>query len=456
MNSTFDPLGSSAPLVVYIDYKSPYAFAAKDVTYALAAELNVEIDWRAVTLDIPSYLGSARLTESGSVAVSDRTPKQWSGVRYAYKDARRYASAYGQRLRGTTKIWDTTLIHIAMLWVKRAGQAPLRSFTDYVFARFWVRDLDVEDMNVVLECIELAGVTSHGFEAWAVGRGRIEHDSQQAAIFAAGIFGVPSYVVQDQTFFGREHLPQVRALLQSGEPADMDVANPLPTRESLSGSADDGAAHAIFGRIAAAAAAGNLALTVAIDLGCAQSYLAVERLRELAQAWPQLRVDWLPLARSKHKSHTGTDRGSRHRAMRAEYRIQDLCRYARWRGLVGVTPESVTNPETSELAAMAMLWVRAQVPERLAEFVYALFVSYWRDATSLTAQDQMDALLGELGFDAADFAVFRAGAGATSVSAAKDWLNERGLSEPFGFIALDTAFAGRAHLALIDWAFAPG
>jgi 2-hydroxychromene-2-carboxylate isomerase len=242
--------------------------------------------------------------------------------------------------------------------------------------------------------------------------------------------------------------------LQSGAPADIDVANPLPARALLPVSADDGAAHAIFSRIAAAAAADELTITVAIDVGCAQSYLAVKRLRELMQAWPQLRVDWLPLARSEHRSYAGPDRGSRHRAMRAEYRIQDLCRYARWRGLVGVTPESVTNPKTSELAAMAMLWVRAHAQERLVEFVHAMFVSYWDKAKDLVAQDQMDALLGELGFDAAGFAVFRSGAGAASVSAARDWLTERGLSEPFGFIALDTPFAGRAHLALIDWAFA--
>ena len=57
----FDPLASHAPLIVYVDHKSPYAYLAVEPTYALGEELGIEIDWRPLTLDIPSYLGSARL-----------------------------------------------------------------------------------------------------------------------------------------------------------------------------------------------------------------------------------------------------------------------------------------------------------------------------------------------------------------------------------------------------------
>ena len=61
----FDPLASSAPLIVYLDYKSPYAYLAIAPTYALAEALGIEIDWRPFTLDIPSYLGSAKLNHRG-------------------------------------------------------------------------------------------------------------------------------------------------------------------------------------------------------------------------------------------------------------------------------------------------------------------------------------------------------------------------------------------------------
>ena len=52
-------------LEVYIDYKSPYAFVAKDPTYALEKDFGVEIDWYPLTLNIGSYLGTAKKDDSG-------------------------------------------------------------------------------------------------------------------------------------------------------------------------------------------------------------------------------------------------------------------------------------------------------------------------------------------------------------------------------------------------------
>src|SRR5579872_466335 len=92
-SQAFDPLASSAPLIVYIDYKSPYAYLAIAPTCAMADELGIAIDWRPFTLDIPSYLGSARLNKEGKVVEENRAPGQWLRVKYAYRDVRRYGAA---------------------------------------------------------------------------------------------------------------------------------------------------------------------------------------------------------------------------------------------------------------------------------------------------------------------------------------------------------------------------
>ncbi len=52
---------------VYSDYKSPYAFLAKDLIYRLEEEFAVRIEWLPYTLDIPSYLGSARVNDRGEL-----------------------------------------------------------------------------------------------------------------------------------------------------------------------------------------------------------------------------------------------------------------------------------------------------------------------------------------------------------------------------------------------------
>ena len=229
MHSTeFDPWKSNRPLIVYLDIKSPYAFIARQPTCQLAEELGIDIDWRPLTLNIPSYLGSAKLDESGRVASSERTPEQWLRVKYAYRDARRYAAEQAHALRGTEKIWDTSLVHMGFWWAKLQGDEVLRGFLDHVYPRFWVRDFDAEDVQVVTAALSAAGADVAGFQDYAAGAGRVFHDHTQQAIFDAGIFGVPGYVVDGEYFFGREHLPCIRWMLTGREGPQPDVANPGP------------------------------------------------------------------------------------------------------------------------------------------------------------------------------------------------------------------------------------
>jgi 2-hydroxychromene-2-carboxylate isomerase len=224
MTAAFDPLRSDHPLILYIDFKSPYAYLAKDPAYALEDDLGIEIDWRPLTLDIPSYLGSARLDARGKVAESNRTPQQWSGVKYAYRDARRYASLRGLTIRGTTKIWDSSLAGIGMQWAKLQGRKILRSYIDRVYDPFWKRELDIEDPAVIERVLAEAGADLEGFAAYHTGAGRADNDRIQAQIFEAGVFGVPSFIVDGELFFGREHLPRIRWLLTGRVGPAPDIA----------------------------------------------------------------------------------------------------------------------------------------------------------------------------------------------------------------------------------------
>jgi 2-hydroxychromene-2-carboxylate isomerase len=225
MTTAFERLRGSVPLAVYVDLKSPYAYLAIDPTRAMAASLGVPIDWRPFTLDIPSYLGSATLDEKGKVEKSQRSAQQWSGVKYAYMDARRYANLTGKTVRGTVKIWDSSLAGIAMLWAKRQGAEVLDRFIDAAYTLFWKRELDIEDPDVLEALLGEIGAEVEGFRSYLEGPGRAEHDAQNAAAFDAGVFGVPTYLAADELWFGREHLPRVAWLLGGGVGQAPDVGN---------------------------------------------------------------------------------------------------------------------------------------------------------------------------------------------------------------------------------------
>jgi 2-hydroxychromene-2-carboxylate isomerase len=214
-----------ADLKVYIDYKSPYAYIAKDPTYALEDEFGIEIDWYPLTLNIGSYLGTAKTNDSGKVVESNRSERQWAAVKYAYKDARRYASLRGLTLYGTQKIWDSSIAAIGMLWAKQHGHDTLKRYTDIIYERFWKRELDIEDVAVVSGVLIESGAVIDGFDDYLEGDGRRYHDGLQDQILDKGYFGVPTYVIDGEMYFGREYLPRVRWHLAGAKGELPDIAN---------------------------------------------------------------------------------------------------------------------------------------------------------------------------------------------------------------------------------------
>jgi 2-hydroxychromene-2-carboxylate isomerase len=198
---------------VYIDFKSPYAYLAKDLAYELERDFPVRLDWLPYVLDIPSFLGSARLDEAGKVIEQDRNAHQWRRVKYSYMDCRRQARKRGLVIRGTTKIWDTRLASAGMLWAKRQSDQILRRYLDVTFERFWKRELDIEAVTVITAVLAEAKADTAGFEDYAAAEGRRQLERVCREAEEKGVFGVPSLILDGELFWGREHLPDIREML---------------------------------------------------------------------------------------------------------------------------------------------------------------------------------------------------------------------------------------------------
>jgi 2-hydroxychromene-2-carboxylate isomerase len=202
-------------LTLYTDYKSPYAYLAKDPAYALERDFGVKIEWLPYVLNIPDFLGSARLDDKGNVVEENRTAHPWRRIKYSYMDCRRQARKRGLTIRGTTKIWDTGLAACGMLWAKRQGDTVFRTYHDRVFERFWKRELDIEDIAVVTAMLSEAGADIGGFAAYVSEEGPAEVNRIRLNAEAAGVFGTPTFVVDDELFWGGEHIPDIRDALAS-------------------------------------------------------------------------------------------------------------------------------------------------------------------------------------------------------------------------------------------------
>ena len=201
-------------LKVYSDYKSPYAYLTKDITYELERQTGVTLDWLPYTLDIPAYLGSARVDASGEVQEQNRNAHQWRRVKYSYMDCRREANLRGLTIRGPRKIFDSRLANIGLLYASKCG--VFRGYHDRVFEQFWRRDLDIESVEALADVLAQAGADTREFAAFVEGDGRRRLEAIQREAEAAGVFGVPSYLFDDgDLYWGREHLQRIRELLSA-------------------------------------------------------------------------------------------------------------------------------------------------------------------------------------------------------------------------------------------------
>jgi 2-hydroxychromene-2-carboxylate isomerase len=200
-------------VTLYSDYKSPYAYLAKDPAYALERIPGVRLDVLPYVLNIPDFLGSATLDAAGNVVEQRRTAHQWRRVKYSYMDCRRQARKRGLVIRGTVKIWDTTLGAVGLLWAKRHNEAVFRAYHDGVFERFWKRELDIEDIAVVTAALAEAGADAAGFVAYAAAAGPAEVNRIRLDAEAAGVFGTPTFVIDGELFWGSEHLHDICQML---------------------------------------------------------------------------------------------------------------------------------------------------------------------------------------------------------------------------------------------------
>ncbi len=191
----------SREVTVYIDYKSPYAYLAKDPAYELERELDLRLKWLPYTLNIPDFLGT----------VEERNPHNWRRVRYSYMDARRLANLRGLIVRGPQKIFDSSIAAIGMLFAQRHG--VFRKYNDLVFERFWKRELDIENPEVIAAVLKESGAEASGFLDFLAGEGRAEHDRIAREAEAIGVFGVPTFVLEGELFWGGDRMWLLRERL---------------------------------------------------------------------------------------------------------------------------------------------------------------------------------------------------------------------------------------------------
>ena len=179
-------------LKLYFDYKSPFAYLAKDVAYGLPDRFAVHLRW------IPFIL---RIKGKGERSIYSEYK-----ARYSYMDARRWANRRGGfRIMGPLKIYDSTPALIGGLYAMREGF--FRPYTDRVYPRFFERALEIDQADAIAAVIEEVGGSAAGYLEYLRGEGATQIDTCQEEAANDHIFGVPLFVFRGEQFWGHDRIP---------------------------------------------------------------------------------------------------------------------------------------------------------------------------------------------------------------------------------------------------------
>ena len=187
-------------ITAYTDLRSPYTFVAKAEVYRWEEDFGVVVDWWPYTTPLEDAFGPAE----------GRDERQLRKIRYAYMNVRRLGAAQGLTIRGTKRIFDPTPAHVGLLQARDDG--VFRAFHDLAFERVFRRELDPDDPAHVRAALAEAG---GDVDVWSrrLRNGAAELEAIDRRAEAQGVFGVPSFILDGELFWGTDTLAQIRQKL---------------------------------------------------------------------------------------------------------------------------------------------------------------------------------------------------------------------------------------------------
>jgi 2-hydroxychromene-2-carboxylate isomerase len=188
---TLTAMQSHEAVKLYFDYKSPFAYLAKDPAFDLPQRYQITLRW------IPFVL---RIKGKG-----ERSLYSEYKARYSYIDARRWANRRGGfKIMGPLKVYNSEPALIGGLYAQQAGF--FRPYTDAVFARFFQRALEIDVPEEIARLIdELHGSGRHYLE-YLRGAGAAAFHACQDEASSDHVFGVPLFLFRGEQFWGYDRM----------------------------------------------------------------------------------------------------------------------------------------------------------------------------------------------------------------------------------------------------------
>jgi 2-hydroxychromene-2-carboxylate isomerase len=190
------------------DFASPNAYLADKVLRNIAARTGATINY------IPCLLGGIFKATGNQAPMIAFAPVKGK-IAYEMLETRRFIAKHDlTQFTMNAHFPVTTLIMMrCAIAAQRGGQ--LHKYIDAGLAMMWERNLKMDDPDIFIKAMDQAGFDGAGLLAQTQDPGiKTELAANTEAAVARGAFGIPTFYVGDEMFFGKERLAQVEEALR--------------------------------------------------------------------------------------------------------------------------------------------------------------------------------------------------------------------------------------------------
>jgi 2-hydroxychromene-2-carboxylate isomerase len=198
----------SARLSVLLDIRHPLAYLALHPAIELANGLGIEINW--LPLVAPPLNRPSEAAADDDRGIRHRRYRAQAIAR----EIECYAEAQGLLVREPYREVDPGALVLGWLWMRDRHPDRLEPFLIESFRAYWSLELDPSSESAVGLLVDSLGGEGAEFLAWCAVDGPLAAASLFDEVRERGLYGVPCYLVEDEVFLGRQHLPMIRWILE--------------------------------------------------------------------------------------------------------------------------------------------------------------------------------------------------------------------------------------------------
>lgn len=196
--------GRAMEIEVFYDVSSPYTYLAFTRLFGIAERFGAKLKL------LPVYLG-------GIFKALDRTLPHLSKLTYMQKDLNDWASFLSVPLK-FPRVFPLNSIHVqrGAVWMKDRGLEE--DYLKRVFPAYWVEDRDLSKDDELSEIVKSLGVDPYAFFQ-GIRSEEIKQKLKEITEVALGrgVFGVPTFFVGGEMFWGNDRLLFVEHKLESSK-----------------------------------------------------------------------------------------------------------------------------------------------------------------------------------------------------------------------------------------------